>query len=163
MDKDIVLLEAPSNLGLKQLEPDVEPGTRKAPDVLKELGLFDAIRAVERFRVEAPKFWDDTENLIGVRCADAIAAYSLSLADGVEAIVRNDQFPLVVGGDCSILLGSMLGAHRVTETSLLFIDGHTDFYLPSQSGTAGAAGMDLALATGWGPECLTNLEGRTPL
>ncbi len=163
LNKGIVLVEAPSNLGLKPLQPGVEPGTRMAPGVLGELGLSDAIGAVERLSVVAPKYWDDIDNPTGIRCAESIKTYSLDLADHVEAIIRNGQFPFVVGGDCSILLGSMLGACRITETSLLFIDGHTDFYLPSQSETGGAAGMDLALATGWGPESLTNLEGRHPI
>lgn len=57
----------------------------------------------------------------------------------------------------------MLANARLGDTGLIFVDGHTDFYLPQQSGTGGAAGMDLALATGWGPRALVDLEGRGPL
>ena len=40
---------------------------------------------------------------------------------------------------------------------LFFLDGHTDFITPELSGTAGAAGMDLAIVTGHGHEKLTNI------
>jgi arginase len=56
----------------------------------------------------------------------------------------------------------VLALRRFGTFGLLFLDGHTDFYLPEQSATGGAAGMDLAMATGWGPEELTNLDGLRP-
>jgi len=42
------------------------------------------------------------------------------------------------------------------------VDGHTDLFTPENSQTAGAAGMDLALVTGDGPELLTNLDAKRP-
>ena len=78
------------------------------------------------------------------------------------ACLARGEFPLVLGGDCSILLGNMLGLRRRGEPALIYIDGHTDFYLPEQSTSGGAAGMDLAFVTGWGPDALTNIEGLMP-
>jgi arginase len=46
---------------------------------------------------------------------------------------------------------------------LLFSDGHADFYQPEAEPKGEAASMDLALATGRGPELVTNIEGRRPL
>lgn len=57
----------------------------------------------------------------------------------------------------------MLALKRLGEYGLFFIDGHRDFLLPTQSQTGGAAGMDLALVSGRGPEELTNIEGQKPL
>ena len=64
---------------------------------------------------------------------------------------------------CSILLGSTLALRRRGRYGLLFIDGHADFYQPEANPNGEAASMDLALATGRGPDVLTNLEGRKPL
>jgi len=47
--------------------------------------------------------------------------------------------------------------------SLLFLDGHADFYQPSAEPSGEAASMDLALATGYGPPGVGDLEGRSPL
>lgn len=160
--RPIVLIEAPSNLGLAPPAPGREPGTVHGPDVLRELGLHVRLDIAEVIRVEAKSYSADNERSINVRNISAIAEHAVRLANVVENVVRSDRFPLVIGGDCSLLIGSMLGLRRLSEPALMFIDGHTDFFLPEQSSTGGAAGMDLALVTGWGPSELTNIEGRRP-
>jgi arginase len=72
------------------------------------------------------------------------------------------QFPLVWGGDCSILLGSALALKRRGRFGLLFIDGHTDLLTPTTSPTGGVAGMNLAIVTGSGPIDLISIEGLIP-
>lgn len=72
------------------------------------------------------------------------------------------QFAVVLGGDCSILIGNALALRNMGEFGLFYLDGHTDFMLPEQSQTEGAAGMDLAFITGHGPSKLTDIDGRKP-
>jgi arginase len=158
----LTIIEAPSNLGLMPPAPGQEPGTRFAPDALRGSGLHALLKPDEVRRVEAPTYEPDEDRIINVRNVQAIARYSGDLADEVARAVRVQSFALVVGGDCSILLGPVLALRRFGTFGLLFLDGHTDFYLPEQSATGGAAGMDLAMATGWGPEELTNLDGLRP-
>jgi arginase len=70
---------------------------------------------------------------------------------------------VVLGGDCSILLGNMLALRRRGRYGLVFVDGHSDFRHPGNSDAVGsAAGEDLALVTGRG-DALANLEDRCPL
>ncbi|HEY6894951.1 MAG TPA: arginase family protein, partial [Rhodanobacteraceae bacterium] len=66
------------------------------------------------------------------------------------------------GGDCSVLLGGALALKRRGRYSLLFIDGHSDFYFTRKPRAMTAAGMDLALATGHGPNALAGIEGLKP-
>jgi arginase len=160
--RGLTIIEAPSNLGLAPPAPGQEPGTRYAPDALRHSGLHQLLAPYEVRRVEAPSYEPDEDRLINVRNIPAIAAYSRLLADEVARAIRSQSFALVLGGDCSILLGSALALRRCGTFGLLFVDGHTDFYLPEQSATGGAAGMDLAVVTGWGPEELTNLDGLRP-
>jgi arginase len=100
--------------------------------------------------------------------ADQIAVYSMRLADRIAAILDAGEFPLVLGGDCSILLGSALAMNRLGEQvgsriGLVFVDGHSDFRHPGNAAYVGAAaGEDLALATGRGQPDLAALEGRRP-
>jgi arginase len=89
--------------------------------------------------------------------------YSSMLADAVGAVLDRGEFPIVLGGDCSILLGSALALRRRGRYGLLFLDGHADFYQPEAEPTGEGASMDLALVTGRGPEIVTNLEGLRPL
>ncbi len=160
--KPIAIVEAPSNLGLKPPSPGREPGTARAPAALRRAGLHELVSPTRVIRVEAPAYAVDENRAVNVRNVAAIADYSRKLADVVGGCVARGEFPLVLGGDCSILLGNMLGLRRRGDPALLYIDGHTDFYLPEQSTSGGAAGMDLAFVTGWGPDALTNLEGLMP-
>jgi arginase len=95
--------------------------------------------------------------------ANAIAAWSPRLADAVEDVLDEGEFPVVLGGDCTIVLGSMLALRRRGRYGLLFIDGHADFFQPEAEPNGEGASMDLAFVTGYGPSLLTNLEGRHPL
>ena len=88
----------------------------------------------------------------------------MDLAERVGTVVRGGRFPLVLGGDCSILLGSMLALKKIGRFGLVFVDGHLDFRHPGNSARLGAAaGEDLALVTGRGSGRLTNLGGLGPL
>jgi len=158
----VVLIEAPSNLGLMPLKPGTEPGVRGMPDALRAAGLLDRLTPRSVQRVPAPEYDPARDPETGIRNLHAITEYSRRLADAVGRAVDADDFALVSGGDCSILLGSMLALRRRGNYGLCFIDGHTDFFLPEQSSTGGAAGMDLALASGRGPEVLTNIDGLSP-
>jgi arginase len=94
----------------------------------------------------------------------AIRDYSPLLADAVTAVLGAGEFPVVLGGDCSILLGTMLALRRRGRYGLLYIDGDADFYQPEVNPLSGAASAsDLAFATGFGPEVVTDIEGRRPL
>jgi arginase len=93
----------------------------------------------------------------------SIRIFSGRLADALGGVLVRGEFPLVLGGDCSILLGCLLALRRSGSTGLLFIDGHADFYQPEAEPKGEAASMDLALATGRGPAIVTDPEGRRPL
>lgn len=157
------VLDAPSNLGLAPPAPGREPGTRRMPEVLRWNGLRTRLGARDAGRVEAPHYGTEIHPS-GIRNAEAIARYARTLADTVESIVLRGELAVVLGGDCSILLGNLLGARRhVERLGLVFLDGHSDFATPERSGTSGAAGMDLALAVGVGPGLLSGLAPDGPL
>ena len=157
------VLDAPSNLGLAPPAPGREPGTRRMPDVLRWNGLRARLGARDAGRVDPPRYRTEVHPC-GIRNAEAIAAYARKVADVVESIAFRQELAVVLGGDCSILLGNLLGARRVVEKlGLVFLDGHSDFLTPERSGTHGAAGMDLALAVGRGPPLLSALASEGPL
>jgi arginase len=81
----------------------------------------------------------------------------------VGSLLEAGNFPLVLGGDCSILLGAALAMRRVGRFGLAFLDGHTDFrHVGNAEYVGAAAGEDLALVTGRGQSDLTDLEGLSP-
>src|ERR671920_289509 len=86
-----------------------------------------------------------------------------SLANVVSNVIAKKKFPIVLGGDCSVLIGPLLGLRRVGRYGLFFIDGHSDFYQPQASTTGEVADMDLAIVTGRGPGILTDIDNLKPL
>jgi arginase len=152
------VIEAPSILGLKPT------GVDRLPTVLLQHGLADQLHARRAGRVVPAVAYNaerDPQTLM--LNAPGIADYSVRLADAVADVVDRGEFPILLGGDCSIVLGSMLALRRRGRYGLLFIDGHADFYQPEALTSGEAASMDLGFATGRGPEVLTNLEGMRPL
>jgi len=98
----------------------------------------------------------------GIRNEDLVIDHVRRVARVLEEEAR-DGFTLVLGGDCSVLLGSLLGLARGRDLGLVFIDGHTDFNTLETTVTGAVAGMDLALATGRGSSELARLRGARAL
>ncbi|MFE0754874.1 arginase family protein [Inquilinus sp. NPDC058860] len=151
------ILEAPSTLGL------ATDGVEGLPDRLLALGLAERILARRAGRLAVPPKDPVPDPETRTLNAKAIAAWSPRLADAVEAALDAGEFPVVLGGDCTILLGPMLALRRRGRHGLLFIDGNADFFQPEAEPNGEGASMDLAFATGHGPALLTDLEGRSPL
>ncbi|HZE37436.1 MAG TPA: arginase family protein [Stackebrandtia sp.] len=165
----IAILDAPSNLGLRPPTPTTVPGCAKAPGALRDRGLVAQLAARDAGCLTPPRFdtgeWQPGD---GVSQAAEIAEYSRRLADRIDAIVDAGEWPLVLGGDCSILLGSAVAMRRRGKLTgsrygLIFMDGHSDFRHPGNSPYVGAAaGEDLALVTGRGQVDLTDIDGHRP-
>jgi arginase len=156
----ISLVLAPSNLGLRPTENGGQPGTWRAPQVLMDAGLARALDAEEIVPLERPKYEFDAQAGTRIRNGLSIRAFSLQLSEKVRDILKKGGLPVVIGGDCSILLGSLYGMRLAGGRGLVHIDGHSDFFHPGNYDAAtrlgAAAGMDLALVSGRGELLLTD-------
>src|SRR5688572_24296435 len=155
--RSYAIVEAPSVLGLKPT------GVEQLPEALLRHDLAGRLQARRTTPLMPPAYEPEIDPVTQTLNAEAIAQWSPQLADAVENVLNRDEFPVVLGGDCSILLGCTLALRRRGRYGLLFVDGHADFYQPEVNPNGQAASMDLAFATGHGPALLTDLEGRGPL
>ena len=156
--REYSVIDAPSILGLRPT------GVELLPKALRAAGLLERLNA-EYGGIVAPSSpynhsRDEETKLLN---ADAIKEHSLKLAEAVKRQLHKNKFPIVIGGDCSILIGNLLALRRLGRYGLFFIDGHSDFYLPEESPTGEVADMDLAIVSGYGPEILSNLDHLKPL
>ena len=152
------IIDAPSILGLRPT------GVQYLPEALKTAGLLKGLNAEYVGYVQPSLSYNpkrDQATLI--MNADAIKTFSLQLAEIVSTEIAKMSFPIVLGGDCSILIGPLLGLRRIGRYGLFFIDGHADFYQPQASTTGEVADMDLAIVSGRGPDILTNIDDLKPL
>ncbi len=156
-DSRFTIIEAPSVLGL------FPKGVETLPDALLGAGLAERLNARHVGRVEPPPYDDrrDPETLL--LNPQGIKDYSIKLANAVTPVLQAGEFPIVLGGDCSIMLGCLLALKRRDRYGLLFLDGHADFYQPEAEPNGEVASMELALAAGRGPALVAELEGKRPL
>jgi arginase len=148
------------------------PGQEKAPAALRELELLERLK-------DAGLHVDDHGDLPRVRFRPdkrrryqqnlaAVARVSAQVADRVEAALRADQVPLVLGGDCTIEVGVLAGALRSGrdgELGLLYVDGHADLNTPatSPSGILDSMGVAHMVAEEGTAEELSRQGPRFPL
>lgn len=162
----IAVLDAPSNLGLRPPGPGAEPGVRGLAAALRSHQLLARLGAADAGEVRPPAYSPDPEPTSGFRNGPAIAGFSAELADRVGELVDTRFFPLILGGDCSVVLGPMLALRRRGRYGLAFLDGHDDYsYAKDYDTYLGrfvAAGLDLALLTGHGPSALCDIDRLRP-
>jgi arginase len=140
-------------------------GEQAAPEALRAAGLSalvgrdrgDAATVIDRARR------DERTGVLAlsetVRAARALAG---ALAEAMGELPG--RRPLVVGGDCSILLGILPALRgRVGPVGLWFLDGHPDYLDGPGSETGETADMDLAVLTGDGAAPLVTLAGVPPM
>ena len=127
-------------------------GVAGAPRRLRQAGLVERLRADASDAAEwgdvtftpPDNVRDTTSQLIA---PESLAEMVVALQQAVASSLSDRRFPLVLGGDCPVLLGCLAGARDIHgRVGLLFVDGHEDAWPPTTSTTGEAADMELGLA-----------------
>ena len=94
---------------------------------------------------------------------EPIVKVAEELADTVTTALKANEFPLILGGDHSIALGSITGITRVhKDIGVLWIDAHADFNTEETTPSGNIHGMVLAALAGLGNSHLTDIGGWAP-
>jgi arginase len=157
VERIVRILHVETNLGLRP------GGVERLGSALLCLGLADRVGATDVQTLRAPPFQQERDPAFGTRNLQAIAQLAGEQAGLVGEILGGDAFPLVLGGDDSVLMGCLLAMRRRGPAGLMFIDGHTDFWDPPKSLAGEFSESDLWVATGHGPDIVANLDGMRPL
>jgi arginase len=136
--RERIILEAPSRLGLSSA------GVEMLPKALLAAGFAEKIGARRGGEVPPPPHEEKVDAETGVLNLAGISAYTVMLADAIEPLLARGDMPVVLGGDCSILLGCLLATRRRGRSGLLFLDGHADFFQPAAEPKGEVASMELA-------------------
>ena len=164
--KKVAMLGAPTDIGA------AHRGASMGPEALRVAQLGRTLEQLG-FRV------DDLGDIAGPANPNAPAesgyrhlpettAWCAALNDAVYGILGDGAFPIVMGGDHCLAIGSIAGvakhcAERSLPLTVLWLDAHADFNTPETSPSGNIHGMPVAVLCGKGPPELTGLAGFTPI
>lgn len=143
-------------------------GVAKTPATLRRVGLADALSRSWHVRDEGnvsfsrPTAERDPDS--GIIAVESLASMIRGVRTSVGHVLQEGRVPLVIGGDCPVLLGCLAASVEIHPTGLLFVDGHEDAYPAHESPTGEAADMELGFALGLEvPELLRETMASVPL
>lgn len=161
-NRELIVLGVPFN------GDGTPPDEENPADSLRQAGLLKCLRSGERSvndlgDVAIPEFDGDRDSETQILNLHTWLMVSERVAETI-AQVDDKAFPVVLGGDCSILLGIFGGfALQDRQVGLVMLDGHTDYREPARSETGEPADLELAVLTGLGPRRVTHHFGKCPL
>ncbi|HAR6343027.1 TPA: arginase [Staphylococcus pseudintermedius] len=164
MNKIIELIGAPTTFGQKKL------GVNLGPDAIRYAGVLPRLKrigheVIDTGNVDVPpvdieKFMSQQE---GLQNYEEILAFSKSLKEKVSDSIRQQHFPVILGGDHSLAIGSISGvAEHYDHLGVIWYDAHGDLNVPEESPSGNMHGMPLRILAGEGDEKLVQLGGFAP-
>ncbi|WP_213411629.1 arginase [Xylanibacillus composti] len=163
--KTVSILSVPFDLGAGR------KGVHLSPNAILQAGLeqrlADAgVSCVLEGEVVPPSTGKGKQNTAdNLKNLEEVVTVNEKLADRVEAVVRKGQFPLVLGGDHSIAIGTLSGLTRhYKNLGVIWFDAHSDLNTAETSPSGNIHGMSLAVGLGMGDPRLTKIkEGGHPI
>ncbi|MCG7339953.1 arginase [Staphylococcus sp. ACRSN] len=163
-NKVIDIIGAPSTFGQRKL------GVNFGPDAIRYAGLVSRIKAIglsvnDKGNIEVPfldieKFNSEQK---GLRNLNEIATVSSNLCKSVSESISENHFPLILGGDHSIAIGSISGvSQHYNNLGIIWYDAHGDLNVPEESPSGNIHGMPLRILAGDGDPSLVEIGGDNP-
>lgn len=158
----ISLIGVPLDLGQSRRGVDMGPSAIRyagAVGKLEEIGHHVIDEGNILVRVAECK---ENQNSELKNLAEVIQTTS-ALAEKVSEVVNASQFPLILGGDHSIAIGTLAGlAVTYKNLGVIWYDAHADMNTVATSPSGNIHGMPLAVSIGLGHESLVNIHGEGP-
>ena len=139
----------PMNLGCNRL------GVEQGGNAIRTYGMnniFSEDRVVDSGDILCQSISELAASDGRMKNIDKILQSDAILADRVHSALKNDEFPLVFGGDHSLTWGSLSGVskHFGTDIGCIYLDAHGDFNSAESSPTGNVHGMHMHYLMGYG-------------
>ncbi|AWR25093.1 TPA: arginase [Staphylococcus aureus] len=158
--KAIDIIGAPSTFGQRKLGVDLGPTAIRYAGLISRLKQLD-LDVYDKGDIKVPvvnieKIHSEQK---GLRNYDEIIDVNQKLNKEVSASIENNRFPLVLGGDHSIAVGSVSAISKhYNNLGVIWYDAHGDLNIPEESPSGNIHGMPLRILTGEGPKELLELN-----
>lgn len=160
---DIGLIGVPIDLGANRRGVDMGPSAVRYAGLQKALqDLGHSVADLGDLVVPGPEH--SAVGDPGARYLDEIVAVCHELGRRVTDVVRAGRFPIVLGGDHSLSVGTVSGVRRVhPNTGVIWLDAHGDFNTPETTPSGNVHGMSLAALLGFGADDLVACLDGSPV
>jgi arginase len=159
---NISLIGVPMDLGQTRRGVDMGPSAIRYAGVVERLEEIGHLVSDEGdIQISAAEKTAPTNT--NLRNLTEVTDASTSLANKVHEVMENGQFPLILGGDHSIAIGTLAGlGDRYKNLGVIWYDAHADINTDDTSPSGNIHGMPLAVSIGLGHEQLVNIRGFAP-
>lgn len=161
--KNVSIIGVPMDLGADRRGVDMGPSAIRCAGLeqrLEQLGY--AVRDEGDLIVRRAKAYSAMPES-NLKYLYEIVRVNEELADAVSDLIAGGRFPLVLGGDHSIAIGTLAGVLRHKESvGVIWYDSHGDVNTANTSPSGNIHGMALAVAMGYGHPALTGIGGERP-
>jgi arginase len=162
--RDIAIIGVPVDLGAGRRGVDLGPGAIRYAGLKEQLAaLGHRVRDLGNIAVPQAEQFEPPAPGEPLRYLEALVQVNLELARQVEAVVSAGSFPLILGGDHSLAIGSIGGVARGRKIGVIWVDAHGDFNTPDTTPSGNIHGMSVAALTGRGHPRLTALLDSGPV
>lgn len=160
--KKLSIIGMPMDLGQMRRGVDMGPSAIRYAGINERLRpLFDDVHDLGDIPIGRPEVVVDKES--NLRNLDLVAEKNTLLAEKVDEVIQAGSFPLVLGGDHSIAIGTLAGvAKHYKNLGVIWYDAHGDLNTAETSPSGNIHGMPLAVSIGLGHPLLTDIGGYTP-
>ncbi|WP_066299916.1 arginase [Bacillus sp. FJAT-29937] len=160
--KKLAIIGMPMDLGQARRGVDMGPSAIRYAGVNERLkALFDEVHDKGDIPIGRPEV--EVDPVSNLRNLKLIAEKTELLAKEVDQAIRDQAFPLVLGGDHSIAIGTLAGvAKHYNNLGVIWYDAHGDLNTAETSPSGNIHGMPLAVSLGMGHPLLTNVGGYAP-
>ncbi|WP_102272436.1 arginase [Cytobacillus massiliigabonensis] len=160
--KKLAIIGMPMDLGQMRRGVDMGPSAIRYAGINERLKkLFDEVHDRGDIAIGRPEVEVDPES--NLRNLHLIAEKTEMLAKEVDQAIEAGSFPLVLGGDHSIAIGTLAGvAKHYNNLGVIWYDAHGDLNTAETSPSGNIHGMPLAVSLGMGHPLLTNVGGYAP-
>lgn len=156
---DINIIGVPIYYGADKRGPEYGPDKLREKNVLNILSKHNhKVYDLGNIHVPEIKDYNKFYSHANLKYLDAIVEVNKNLAHAVYSSLKSESFPLVIGGDHSVGLGSISGVSRAYNNfAVIWMDAHGDINTHDTSGSGNIHGMPLAKAMNVGYRDLTNV------
>ncbi|MEQ2529693.1 arginase [Robertmurraya yapensis] len=160
--KRLAIIGMPMDLGQTRRGVDMGPSAIRYAGINERLkSLFDEVQDLGDIPIGRPEVSIDQES--NLRNLELIAEKTTKLAAKVDEVIESGSFPLVLGGDHSIAIGTLAGVSKHYQNlGVIWYDAHGDLNTAETSPSGNIHGMPLAVSLGLGHPLLTNIGGYQP-